>query len=84
MYQERAFLARNWEPSPLRLRDLDALLLTHAHVDHCGLAPKLVRDGFRSPIICTSASADLVELVLRDAAEIQMEIARRADATSLR
>ena len=73
MHQERAFLARNWEPSPLRLRDIDALLLTHAHVDHCGLAPKLVRDGFRSPIICTSASADLVELVLRDAAEIQME-----------
>ena len=73
MYQERAYLAQNWEPSPVRLRDVDALLLTHAHVDHCGLAPKLVRDGFRSPIITTSASADLVELVLRDAAEIQME-----------
>jgi metallo-beta-lactamase family protein len=73
MYQERAYLARNWDPSPVRLRDVDALLLTHAHVDHCGLAPKLVRDGFHSPIITTSASADLVELVLRDAAEIQME-----------
>ena len=73
MYQERAYLARNWEKSPLRLRDLDAVLLTHAHVDHCGLAPKLVREGFRGPIIATSASADLVELVLRDAAEIQME-----------
>ena len=73
MYQERAYLARNWDASPVRLRDVDALLLTHAHVDHCGLAPKLVRDGFRSPIITTSASADLVELVLRDAAEIQME-----------
>lgn len=73
MYQERAFLDRNWAPSPIRLRDLDALLLTHAHVDHCGLAPKLVQDGFRSPIIATSASVDLVELVLRDAAEIQME-----------
>jgi metallo-beta-lactamase family protein len=73
MYQERAYLARNWDPSPVRLRDIDALLLTHAHVDHCGLAPKLVKDGFRSPIITTSASADLVELVLRDAAEIQME-----------
>ena len=73
MYQERAYLARNWDPSPIRLRDLDALLLTHAHVDHCGLAPKLVQDGFRSPIITTYASADLVELVLRDAAEIQAE-----------
>jgi metallo-beta-lactamase family protein len=73
MYQERAFLARNWEKSPVRVRDLDALLLTHAHVDHCGLAPKLVQEGFRGPIITTFASADLVELVLRDAAEIQME-----------
>ena len=73
MFQERAYLARNWEPSPVRVRELDALLLTHAHVDHCGLAPKLVQEGFRSPIIATSASADLVELVLRDSAQIQME-----------
>lgn len=73
MYQERAYLERNWEPSPVRLRDLDALLLTHAHVDHCGLAPKFVQDGFRSPIIATAASVDLVELVLRDAAQIQVE-----------
>ncbi len=73
MYQERAFLDRNWAPSPIRVRELDAMLLTHAHVDHCGLAPKLVQEGFRGPIITTSASADLVELVLHDAAEIQME-----------
>jgi metallo-beta-lactamase family protein len=73
MFQERAYLARNWEKSPLALRKLDAILLTHAHVDHCGLAPKLVREGFRGPIFTTSASADLVELVLRDAAEIQAE-----------
>lgn len=73
MYQERAYLDRNWAPSPVRLRDLDALLLTHAHVDHCGLAPKLVQEGFRGPIITTFASADLVELVLRDAAQIQAE-----------
>jgi metallo-beta-lactamase family protein len=73
MYQERAYLNRNWEPCPVRLRDLDAILLTHAHVDHCGLAPKLVQEGFRGPILCTFASADLIELVLRDAAEIQVE-----------
>ena len=73
MHQERAHLSRNWERSPLRLSDLDALLLTHAHVDHCGLAPKLVHEGFRGPIITTSASADLLELVLRDSAEIQAE-----------
>jgi metallo-beta-lactamase family protein len=73
MYQEREYLARNWDESPLRLRDIDALLLTHAHVDHCGLAPKLVRDGLRCPIITTAASAELVDIVLRDSAEIQME-----------
>ena len=73
MHQERAHLARNWDRSPLRLPDLDALLLTHAHVDHCGLAPKLVHEGFRGPIVTTSASADLLELVLRDSAEIQAE-----------
>jgi len=73
MFQERDFLARNWDPSPIRPRNLDAILLTHAHVDHCGLAPVLVREGFRGPIITTAASADLVELVLRDAAEIQAE-----------
>jgi len=73
MYQERAYLSRNWDPSPLPLRDMHALLLTHAHVDHCGLAPKLVREGFRGSIFTTSASADLVELVLRDSAHIQME-----------
>jgi metallo-beta-lactamase family protein len=73
MFQERAYTARNWGPSSLRLREVDALLLTHAHVDHCGLAPKLVHEGLRCPIFATSASADLVELVLRDAAQIQME-----------
>ena len=73
MFQEREFQERNWEPSPVRARDLDAILLTHAHVDHCGLAPKLVRDGFRGAIITTGASADLIELVLRDSAKIQAE-----------
>ena len=73
MFQERAYLARNWEPSPIRAQDLDAILLTHAHVDHCGLVPKLVREGFRGPIITTAASADLVELVLQDSAKIQAE-----------
>ena len=73
MYQERSYLERNWAPSPVRPRDIDTLLLTHAHVDHCGLAPKLVREGFRGRIITTDASAELVELILRDSAHIQME-----------
>ncbi len=73
MYQERALLERNWEPNPIRSRDLNAILLTHAHVDHCGLAPKLVREGFRGRILATAASADLIELILRDSAKIQAE-----------
>ncbi len=73
MFQEREFLSRNWEPSPVRPRDLDVVLLTHAHLDHCGLLPKLVQEGFRGPVLTTAASADLVELVLRDSAQIQVE-----------
>jgi metallo-beta-lactamase family protein len=73
MYQEREFLARNWEPSSIPPKKIDAILLTHAHLDHCGLTPKLVGEGFRGPIISTEASADLAELVLHDSAEIQAE-----------
>jgi metallo-beta-lactamase family protein len=73
MFQERAYLDRNWEPSPIRPRDIDAVLLTHAHVDHCGLLPKLAAEGFRGKIYATPATADLVDVVLRDAAKIQEE-----------
>jgi len=73
MFQERKYLDRNWEPSPIGPEVIDAVLLTHAHLDHCGLVPKLVREGFSGPIITTAASADLVELVLHDSAKIQAE-----------
>ncbi len=73
MFQEREFLQRNWEPSPIEPKKIDVLLLTHAHLDHCGLIPKLVREGFRGKILTTPASADLAELILRDSAQIQAE-----------
>jgi metallo-beta-lactamase family protein len=73
MFQERAFLSRNWEKCPMPPPQIDALLLTHAHVDHCGLLPKLVRDGFRGHIYATAPTVDLAEIVLRDSAEIQAE-----------
>ena len=58
MFQEREHRARNWEPSPVPPKKLDAILLTHAHVDHCGLTPKLVGEGFGGRIITTAASAN--------------------------
>jgi metallo-beta-lactamase family protein len=73
MFQEREYLERNWEPCPVSPGEIDAVLLTHAHLDHCGLLPRLVRAGYRGPIVATSATADLAELVLHDAAQIQQE-----------
>jgi metallo-beta-lactamase family protein len=73
MFQEREFRARNWEPNPIPPAELDALLLTHAHLDHCGLVPKLVADGFNNPIYCTRPTVDLAEVIMRDSAEIQEE-----------
>jgi metallo-beta-lactamase family protein len=58
---------------PFRPRDVDAVLLSHAHIDHCGNLPNLVRQGFRGPIYCTSATRALASVMLGDAAKIQEE-----------
>jgi metallo-beta-lactamase family protein len=73
LYQERQFRDRNWGPLPVPAAQIDAVLLTHAHLDHCGLLPKLVKDGFKGAIYCTSATAELAEIILLDAAKIQEE-----------
>jgi metallo-beta-lactamase family protein len=73
LYQERTYLGRNWDPFPVRPEDLDVLLLTHAHLDHCGLIPRIVRDGFCGTILTTSATADLMSIALMDSAAIQEE-----------
>ena len=73
LYQERSYLDRNWDPFPVEPRDLDVLLLTHAHLDHSGLIPRLVRDGFSGTILTTAATADILSIALMDAAEIQEE-----------
>jgi metallo-beta-lactamase family protein len=69
---------RNREPFAFDPRSLTAVVVTHAHLDHVGLLPRLVRDGFSGPIYCTRASRGLVSLVLLDSAEIQQEEARFA------
>jgi metallo-beta-lactamase family protein len=66
----------NWEPFPIDPADIDAVLVTHAHIDHSGWLPGLVRDGFRGPIYATGATCDLCEILLPDAAHLQEEQAR--------
>jgi metallo-beta-lactamase family protein len=61
-------LNRDWGFEP---RDLDFVILSHAHIDHCGLIPKLVSDGFKGKIYCTPAAYDLTEILLLDSAHIQ-------------
>ena len=76
MFQERELRERNWAPFAADPAGLEAVLLTHAHLDHCGLLPKLVREGFRGPVYCTPATAELARIVLLDSAHIQEEDAQ--------
>ena len=69
---------RNWTPPPVDPAHLNAVLLSHGHLDHCGYLPALVQQGFAGRIYCTSATADVTELVLRDSAGLQEDEAKRA------
>ncbi|MFA6929770.1 MAG: MBL fold metallo-hydrolase [Lentisphaeria bacterium] len=73
LYQEHNLKDRNWEDFSMHPSKIDAVVLTHAHLDHCGLLPKLVRDGFQEKIYCNSATAEIVKIVLQDSARIQEE-----------
>ncbi|MEV8099029.1 MBL fold metallo-hydrolase [Kitasatospora sp. NPDC085879] len=70
---------RNRRPLPLDPADVDAVVLTHAHLDHCGYLPRLVRDGFRGPVLTTPDTARLAELILRDSAHLLREDADHAN-----
>ena len=76
LYQERQLRIRNWEPFPVAARSITAVLLTHAHLDHCGVLPKLVKEGFRGKIYCTGATAEIAKIILLDSAKIQQEDAK--------
>ena len=70
---------RNWAALPIPPAEIDAVVLTHAHLDHCGYLPRLVAGGFRGRIFCTPGTRDLCTLVLPDSARIQEEDAREAN-----
>lgn len=69
---------RNWEPLPVDAGRLDAVLLTHAHLDHSGYLPRLVSAGFRGPAYCTAATQALLGVLLPDSGHLQEEEARYA------
>jgi metallo-beta-lactamase family protein len=70
---------RNWAAFPVNPKSIEAVLLTHAHIDHSGLLPRLVANGFNGPIYCTQGTSDLCSLVLPDAGHLQEEDARLAN-----
>jgi metallo-beta-lactamase family protein len=70
---------RNWERFPVDPASIDAVVLTHAHIDHSGYLPALVRDGFAGDIWCSSATGALAELMLLDSAHLHEEDARVAN-----
>ncbi len=67
----RALRERNWEPFPTSPEDLDGVILTHAHIDHSGYLPRLIKEGFGGPVYCTPATADLLSLLLPDSGYLQ-------------
>jgi metallo-beta-lactamase family protein len=73
---------RNWQELPIAARDISAVVLTHAHLDHCGYLPRLVAQGFRGRIFCTAGTQDLCRIVLPDAGRIQEEDAEHANRHS--
>jgi metallo-beta-lactamase family protein len=77
LYQERDLKARNWAPFRVPPSSIDAVLLTHGHLDPCGLIPKLVREGFTGPIYATAATVDIARLVILDSARLQEEDAEQ-------
>jgi metallo-beta-lactamase family protein len=69
----------NWKPLPFPAQRIDAVVLTHAHIDHTGYLPRLVRQGFRGPVYCTPPTRALLGVLLPDAAHLQEEEARYAN-----
>ncbi len=72
---------RNWRDTPVPAKEIDAVILTHAHLDHCGWIPRLVKEGFRGPIYATAPTIDLCGIILPDSGHLQEEDARYYNKT---
>lgn len=70
---------RNWQPLPVNPSTVDAVVLTHAHIDHSGYLPLFVKNGFKGPIYATKATKDLCKILLPDSAYLQEEDAKLAN-----
>lgn len=75
----KAHRLKNWDPFPYSPAEIDEVILTHAHVDHIGLLPKLKKQGFEGPVRCTHATADLARILLPDTGHLQEEEAKWAN-----
>ena len=76
LHQERQHRGRDFDRFPVEPKSIDAVLLTHAHLDHCGYIPRLVKNGFKGRIYCTQVTSEVVRIVLLDAGWLQEEDAR--------
>lgn len=70
---QKEWRERNWQDTPVPAREIDAVILTHAHLDHCGWIPRLVKEGFHGPIYATPPTIDLCSVVLPDSGHLQEE-----------
>jgi metallo-beta-lactamase family protein len=75
----KSLRVKNWEPLPVPIEQINLIILTHAHLDHCGYLPLLVKAGYKGEIITTAPTRELVEVILRDSAKIQEEDAEHAN-----
>ena len=73
MYQERHNAAKNWDPFAVSPRSVDAVMLTHGHLDHAGWLPRFTHDGFHGTSYCSPATSEVVPLILTDSAHLQAE-----------